>query len=46
MIAFTKTREMQMNVEQFKKQLEQLNEKIINFHKYEKRERGQLGGYI
>lgn len=34
---------MQMNVEQFKKQLEQLNEKIINFHKYEKRERG---GYV
>jgi hypothetical protein len=43
MIAFTETREMQMSVEEFKKQLEQLNESVINFHKYEERKRG---GYV
>jgi hypothetical protein len=43
MIAFTETRGMQMSVEEFKKQLEQLNESVINFHKYEERKRG---GYV
>jgi len=43
MIAFTETRGMQMSVEKFKKQLEQLNESVINFHKYEERKRG---GYV
>ena len=43
MIAFTKIRGMQMSVEEFKKQLEQLNEKVINFHKYEEKKRG---GYV
>ena len=43
MIAFIKTRGMQMSVEDFKKQLEQLNEKLINFHKYEEKKRG---GYV
>jgi len=32
-----------MSVEKFKKQLEQLNESVINFHKYEERKRG---GYV
>jgi len=32
-----------MSVEEFKKQLEQLNESVINFHKYEERKRG---GYV
>jgi len=43
MIAFTKIRGMQMSVEEFKKQLEQLNETVINFHKYEEKKRG---GYV
>jgi hypothetical protein len=43
MIAFTKTRGMQMSAEDFKKQLEQLNESVINFHKYEEKKRG---GYV
>jgi hypothetical protein len=43
MIAFTKTRGMQMSAEEFKKQLEQLNETVINFHKYEEKKRG---GYV
>ena len=34
---------MQMSVEDFKKQLEQLNESVINFHKYEEKKRG---GYV
>jgi len=43
MIAFIKIRGMQMSAEEFKKQLEQLNEKVINFHKYEEKKRG---GYV
>jgi hypothetical protein len=43
MIAFIKIRGMQMSVEEFKKQLEQLNETVINFHKYEEKKRG---GYV
>ena len=34
---------MQMSAEEFKKQLEQLNETVINFHKYEEKKRG---GYV
>ena len=34
---------MQMSVEEFKKQLKQLNETVINFHKYEEKKRG---GYV
>jgi hypothetical protein len=40
MIAFTKTRGMQMSAEDFKKQLQELNESVINFHKYEEKKRG------
>jgi hypothetical protein len=43
MIAFTETREMQMSVEKFKQELQDLNEKLINFHKYEEKKRG---GYV
>lgn len=43
MIAFTKTRGMQMSVEDFKKQLQELNESVVNFHKYEEKKRG---GYV
>jgi hypothetical protein len=43
MIAFIKIRGMQMSAEEFKKQLEQLNETVINFHKYEEKKRG---GYV
>ena len=43
MIAFIKIRGMQMSAEEFKKQLEQLNETVINFHKYEDKKRG---GYV
>lgn len=43
MIAFTETREMQMSVEKFKQELQELNEKLINFHKYEEKKRG---GYV
>jgi hypothetical protein len=43
MIAFTETRGMQMNVEKFKQELQELNEKLINFHKYEEKKRG---GYV
>ena len=43
MIAFTETREMQMSVEKFKQELQDLNEKVINFHKYEEKKRG---GYV
>ena len=34
---------MQMSAKEFKKQLEQLNERLINFHKYEEKKRG---GYV
>lgn len=34
---------MQMSAEEFKKQLNQLNESVVNFHKYEERKRG---GYV
>lgn len=43
MIAFIKIRGMQMSAKEFKKQLEQLNETVINFHKYEEKKRG---GYV
>jgi hypothetical protein len=43
MIAFIKIRGMQMSAKDFKKQLEQLNETVINFHKYEEKKRG---GYV
>ena len=43
MIAFIKIRGMQMSAEEFKKQLEQLNETVINFHKYQDKKRG---GYV
>jgi len=43
MIAFTETRGMQMSVEEFKKQLQELNERVTNFHKYEEKKRG---GYV
>jgi hypothetical protein len=43
MIAFIKIRGMQMSAEEFKKQLKQLNETVINFHKYEEKKRG---GYV
>jgi hypothetical protein len=43
MIAFTETRGMQMSVEKFKQELQELNEKLINFHKYEEKKRG---GYV
>ncbi len=32
-----------MKVHEFKKQLQELNESVINFHKYEERKRG---GYV
>lgn len=34
---------MQMSVEDFKKQLQELNESVVNFHKYEEKKRG---GYV
>jgi len=32
-----------MSVEEFKKQLQELNERVTNFHKYEEKTRG---GYV
>tara|TARA_R110002020_G_scaffold82719_4_gene205141 strand:+ start:3252 stop:3449 length:198 start_codon:yes stop_codon:yes gene_type:complete len=43
MTALIKTRGKTVNVEQFKKQLQELNETVINFHKYEEKKRG---GYV
>ena len=43
MTASIKTRGKTVNVEQFKKQLQELNETVINFHKYEEKKRG---GYV
>tara|TARA_R100000951_G_scaffold17399_2_gene13847 strand:- start:2840 stop:3124 length:285 start_codon:yes stop_codon:yes gene_type:complete len=43
MIAFTKTRGMQMNAEEFRQALQKLDERVINFHKYEEKKRG---GYV
>ena len=43
MIVLAKTRGKAMSVEEFKKQLQELNESVVNFHKYEERKRG---GYV
>ena len=43
MIAFTETRGMQMSVEKFRQELQKLDERVINFHKYEEKKRG---GYV